>query len=99
MDGAHELLADGRVGLHLFLLFGDLFVVGEEFALEDAEAVEFVEQVRGSTKGVGERVLGTGGDIAIQHFVGTHVVLVVHVLERDVDAVGLGGAKSGNAQN
>ena len=76
-----------------------MFVVGEEFALEDAETVEFVEQVCGSTERVGERVLRTGGNVAIQHLVSTHVVLVVHVLECGVDTVWLGSAEGGNAQN
>src|SRR5260370_20525756 len=98
-NGADELLADKGMGVHLFILLGDFLVIGEEFALEDAETVELVEEVCGSAKRVGERVLRTGGNVAIQYVVGTHVVLVVHVLKRGVDAVGLDGAEGGNAQN
>src|SRR5260370_37579287 len=97
-NGADELLADKGMGVHLFLLLGDFLVIGEEFALEDTETVELVEQVCGRAKRVGERVLRTGGYMAIQYVVGTHVVLVVQVLKRGVDARVLNGANDGNSQ-
>ena len=99
MDGAHELLAVDGIGVELLLLLGDLLVVGEEFALQDAEPVEFVEQICGGAKRVRQRVLRTGGNVAVQDLVGSHVVLVVHALQRGVDRVGFGGAEGGNTED
>ena len=99
MDGAHELLAVDGIGVELLLFLGDLLVVGQELALQDAEPVEFVEQIGGGAKRVRQGILGAGGNVAVQDLVGSNVVLVVHALERGIDRVGFRGAEGGNTED
>jgi hypothetical protein len=84
VHGLQKFLTDHRIGRGAGF-FHQTVVVGEEFALQGAEAVKLSEEVGGAAKCVGQRLVGMGGDIAVQGGVSGWKVEIVQGVQRGID--------------
>ena len=92
MSWAEEIAPPGGVGVGAGLR-DDAVVIHQEFALQDAQTVEFIEKVRGSLEGVRQRFLGMDRDIAIEQPMGGGEIETVQPVEGLVERNRVGGQR------